>query len=69
MVLFGGLGTLFGPAIGAIILMTFEEVVWRNFLTVHAAVLGVLIVALVLFLPNGLLSLLRARRLAPDANP
>jgi branched-chain amino acid transport system permease protein len=61
MVLLGGLGTIFGPAIGAVILLLFEEVVWRNFLTIHAAALGVIIVALVLFLPNGLLTLIRER--------
>ncbi len=68
MVLLGGIGTIFGPAIGALILIAFEEFVWRNFLTVHAAALGFIIVALVLFLPNGLLSLLRdwlGRRRAP----
>jgi branched-chain amino acid transport system permease protein len=42
-------------------LLLFEEVVWRNFLTIHAAALGVIIVALVLFLPNGLLALIRER--------
>lgn len=59
MVLLGGVGTLLGPVVGAFILLALEEVVWRNFLTVHAAVLGVIIVALVLFLPNGLMPLLR----------
>lgn len=59
MVLLGGIGTIFGPAIGAIALLTFEEVVWRNFLTVHAAALGAIIILLVLFLPNGVLSLAR----------
>jgi branched-chain amino acid transport system permease protein len=61
MALLGGLGTIFGPAIGALILITFEEFVWRNFLTVHAAALGLIIVMLVLFLPNGILPLLRER--------
>jgi len=61
MVLLGGLGTIFGPALGAVILLIFEEVVWRNFLTIHAAALGVIIVMLVLFLPNGILALLRDR--------
>jgi branched-chain amino acid transport system permease protein len=61
MVLLGGLGTIFGPAIGAVILLLFEEAVWRNFLTIHAAALGVIIVVLVLFLPNGLLTLIRER--------
>jgi branched-chain amino acid transport system permease protein len=61
MVLLGGLGTIFGPPLGAVILLTFEELVWRNFLTIHAAVLGLIIVVLVLFLPNGILSLVRER--------
>ena len=60
MVLLGGIGTLLGPVFGAIILLAFEELVWRNFLTVHAAVLGAIIVVLVLFLPNGLLPMLRS---------
>lgn len=59
MVLLGGVGTLLGPVVGAFILLMLEEMVWRNFLKVHAAVLGVIIVALVLFLPNGLMPLLR----------
>lgn len=62
MVLLGGLGTVFGPAIGALILLLFEELVWRNLLTLHAAALGIIIVLLVLFLPNGLLALLSGRR-------
>ena len=67
MVLLGGLGTLFGPALGAVILLGFEELVWRNFLTIHAAVLGVIIVVLVLFLPNGILSLMRAAACRAEA--
>jgi branched-chain amino acid transport system permease protein len=54
MVLIGGIGTLFGPVIGAAVFLLLEEVVWRNLLTIHAAVLGLLIVALVLFLPGGI---------------
>lgn len=55
MALLGGVGTLLGPVIGAALFLAMEEVVWRNFLSVHAAVLGLLIVALIFFLPNGLL--------------
>ena len=61
MVLIGGLGTLFGPVIGAAVFLMLEEVVWRSFLTVHAAVLGLLIVLLVLFLPGGMIGLRKAR--------
>jgi branched-chain amino acid transport system permease protein len=61
MVLIGGLGTLFGPVIGAAAFLLLEEAVWRSFLTIHAAVLGVLIVLLVLFLPGGMTAWGRAR--------
>jgi branched-chain amino acid transport system permease protein len=61
MVMLGGLGTIFGPALGALILIVFEEFVWRNFLTIHAAALGFIIVLLILFLPNGIVPLMRER--------
>lgn len=59
MVLLGGVGTLLGPVVGAVILLAFEELVWRNFLKLHAAVLGIIIVGLVLYMPNGILPLVR----------
>jgi len=57
MVLLGGAGSMFGPLVGAAAFLSLEELVWRNYLEVHTGVLGLLIVALVLFLPKGLLSL------------
>jgi branched-chain amino acid transport system permease protein len=62
MVLLGGVGTVFGPAIGAVVYLVFEELVWRNMLQFHAAILGLIIAALVLFLPSGVVDLLRRRR-------
>jgi branched-chain amino acid transport system permease protein len=62
MVLLGGVGTVVGPAIGALVFLAFEEVVWRSFLEFHTALLGVIVVFLVLFMPNGLLDLLRRHR-------
>jgi branched-chain amino acid transport system permease protein len=56
MVLLGGAGSVFGPLLGAAIYLTLEEIVWRNLLTFSTAALGVLIVLLVLYLPNGVLS-------------
>lgn len=64
MVLLGGVGTVLGPVIGAVIFLVMEEVVWRNLLQLHAAALGLLIVGLIFFLPNGLLGLFRQRRAA-----
>lgn len=65
MVLLGGAGTIFGPVVGALAFIVMEELVWRNFLSFHAAVLGILIVCLIFFLPGGVLGLLRKRRRAP----
>ena len=61
MVLLGGAGTLFGPLIGAALFLSLEELVWRNYISVHTGVLGLLIVLLVLFLPKGILAF-RLRR-------
>jgi len=58
MALLGGAGTVFGPIIGAAIFLTMEEFVWRSFLSIHAAVLGLIIVGLIFFLPHGILGLL-----------
>jgi len=57
MVLLGGAGSIFGPLVGAVLFLSLEELVWREFLEVHTGVLGLLIVLLVMFLPKGLLSL------------
>lgn len=64
MVMLGGAGTVLGPILGAAAFLIMEEVVWRNFLSIHAAVLGVLIVGLIFFLPRGLLGLVRKRKAA-----
>ena len=61
MAMLGGAGTVLGPAIGAVLFLVLEEVVWRNLLEVHAAALGLVIVLLIFFLPGGLLGLLRRR--------
>ncbi|EKF44563.1 inner-membrane translocator [Nitratireductor indicus C115] len=62
MVMLGGAGTVAGPVIGAAAFLVMEEVVWRNFLSIHSAVLGLLIVALIFFLPNGVLGFIRKRK-------
>jgi branched-chain amino acid transport system permease protein len=63
MVLLGGVGTVFGPAAGAVLFMAFDELVWRSFLEFHSAIMGLIVVFLVLFMPNGLVELSqRAKR-------
>ncbi len=57
MVLLGSAGTIAGPVLGAVLFLALEELVWRNFLHFHAGVLGLLVVALICFLPRGILAL------------
>jgi branched-chain amino acid transport system permease protein len=57
--LLGGLGTIVGPLLGAVVLQLISELIWSNFLEVHLAVFGLVIICVVLFLPNGIISLLR----------
>ena len=56
MVMLGSAGTVVGPVVGSFVLLIIEEVVWRNFLTFHAGALGILVIILTLYLPEGLLS-------------
>jgi len=60
-VLIGGLGTVFGPVIGTLVYIALEEVLWRNILTFGTGALGLLIIALLFFLPSGILPSLRRR--------
>ncbi len=55
MVMLGSTGTVAGPVLGAVLFVTLEQTVWANLVSAHQAVLGVLVVALALFLPRGLL--------------
>ena len=57
MVLLGGPGTIFGPIVGAVAYLALEEIVWANVLTFHSGLLGLMIVALIFFLPSGLLGI------------
>lgn len=56
MAMLGGAGTLLGPVIGAGAFVILEEIVWVNFLSWNRAILGLLIVGLIFFLPNGILN-------------
>ena len=57
MALLGGLGSPAGAVLGAFAFLGIEEMVWRNYLQIHSGVLGLLVVVLLLFLPNGMMSI------------
>lgn len=54
MVLVGGKGTLIGPVIGAIIVVLLEEYL-RDFKELRLSIFGLVVIAIVIFLPRGLM--------------
>ena len=65
MALLGGAGTVFGPIIGACAFVVMEQTIWVRFLDWNQAVLGIVIVLSIFFLPGGLLSIRLRRRAIP----
>ncbi|KPK67300.1 MAG: hypothetical protein AMJ84_13480 [Acidithiobacillales bacterium SM23_46] len=63
MVMFGGSGTVWGPVLGAGLVMGLREVFWAEFPAAHLMLLGVLLLSVVLFLPGGLMALFTRRKL------
>ena len=61
MTILGGIGTVAGPFIGAIILSGVNELLARWFIKVHTLFFGAVIVAVVLLLPRGLVWLFGLR--------
>ena len=61
IVLLGGVGTVFGAVIGAFGIQLLEAEVWGNFLGYSLMILGGFLIAIVLFLPRGVVSFARSR--------
>lgn len=55
----GGAGTVWGPVLGAAVYQLLSTYVWSHFLELHPTVLGAIIIVFVVFLPRGLMDLLR----------
>jgi branched-chain amino acid transport system permease protein len=60
-VILGGSGEFFGPAVGAVVLVVLEAVV-RSHTQYWPLALGIVLLAMVLFFPNGVVSLFQRRR-------
>jgi branched-chain amino acid transport system permease protein len=59
MAIFGGMGQLYGPVIGATIFAYLEEVLITKFPYYYMLFFGTVLVVTVLFLPNGLIGLIQ----------
>ena len=57
----GGLGTVAGPVVGTVVLFWLREVLWAHLLDYHLIAQGVILIAIVLFLPRGLVGIVDPR--------
>jgi branched-chain amino acid transport system permease protein len=60
MAIFGGMGQLYGPVIGAAIFTYLEELLITRFPEVYMLIFGVILVIAILYLPDGLVGLIQA---------
>jgi branched-chain amino acid transport system permease protein len=65
MVLFGGLGTVLGPLVGAVLLSILNEALWAQFQELYLGMVGVAIAAVVLFMPRGIVNIAARRGWIP----
>ena len=59
ILLLGGAGTVMGPLYGAFIFEGISEIVWSRFLNLHMGILGIIVILIVFFIPNGLIDTVR----------
>ncbi|NKE65392.1 branched-chain amino acid ABC transporter permease [Ramlibacter sp. RBP-2] len=57
IVLLGGMGTVLGPLVGAVVLSVVNELLWARFPEYYLAIVGVLILLAVLYMPRGIVNL------------
>ena len=58
MCMLGGLGTVWGPVLGAVLLYLLQDLIWSNLVDYHLLVLGVLLILIIMFIPYGILGAL-----------
>ena len=59
MAMFGGMGQLYGPVIGAAILTYLEEFLITKFAEIYMLIFGAILVVAILYMPNGLVGLIQ----------
>ena len=62
MAIFGGMGQLYGPVIGAAIFTYFEEFLITKFPELYMLIFGIILVIAILYLPDGLVGLIQKWR-------
>lgn len=61
MVLLGGMGTVFGPLVGAVLMSVVNEMLWARLPEVYLSLVGVIILVAVLYMPRGIVHFAQRR--------
>jgi branched-chain amino acid transport system permease protein len=59
MTMFGGIGTVFGPVIGAVLMSALKETLSTSIPHFHTFIFGVVLVLLMIWQPNGMIEIVR----------
>jgi len=62
MAIFGGMGQLYGPVLGAIVFSSFREILITRFPHYYMLLIGIILLGAILYLPNGLAGLIEKWR-------
>ena len=62
MAIFGGMGQLYGPVLGAVIFTYLEEILITTFPYYYMLIFGIILVIAILYLPEGLVGLIQKLR-------
>lgn len=65
MALFGGVGTVFGPLIGATLFTFLHEILWAELTDLYMAIFGGFLMILILFFPQGILGWMKEKGVLP----
>jgi branched-chain amino acid transport system permease protein len=61
MAILGGVGTLWGPLVGAVLMTQVSEALWANFPQAYLMIFGGLLVVLLIVLPRGIVPAIASR--------
>ncbi len=65
MAVFGGMGTVVGPLLGALVLASVSEVLSTQLVSLAELFNGLIVILVVLFMPKGLVDVIRKREFSP----
>ena len=62
MAVFGGIGSLWGPTIGAVVIQVLDNFLSAHFLVIHTIFFGSIVILVILFSPKGIYDILGGRK-------